>query len=366
MKLREILTTASFCLVIFVFAVAHLLSPDKDVSVTERRPLQQFPEFSTQTVMNGNFGNKLETYLLDQFPLRNNLRTLKAFWHFDVYQQSDNNGIYLVGDQICKLDKVLREDQVNGCINNTNRVYNKYLQDMNVFFALIPDKNYFVAEKNGYPALDYSAMNQMLKNGLNSNIQYLGMEPFSTLDITDYYNTDLHWRQENLQPVVEALGDAMNFATPNWENVVQTSYSPFYGSYYGQSALGGPADTLITVSTPTTDGAIVTGLEFEGEKPVYEPTDFHEMDGYDVFLGGPQGIVFLENPNGTTGKELVIFRDSFTSSLSPLLLDGYDKITLIDLRYMSSANLSHFIEFTDQDILFLYSTGIVNNGKLLK
>ena len=367
MKLREKLTAAVFVAIIFLFAIAHVALPDRAVSVTERRPLQQLPELTVKTVMNGKYGQKLESYLLDQFPLRDELRSLKAHWHFDVYGQSDNNGIYLVGDQICKLDKVVKPDEVAAMIQNTNKVLEKYLTaDNQVYFALIPDKNYFVAEANGYPALDYGHMEQLLRDGLSPEVQYLGMAPFSGLTIDSYFNTDLHWRQEQLQTVVDGLAEAMDFTAPVLSGYTAKDYAPFYGSYYGQAALGGKADTLTALSSPVTDATVVTGLEFQGEKPVYDDADFHEMDGYDIYLGGPQGIVYLENTQGSTGRELIVFRDSFASSLAPLLMEGYDKVTLVDLRYMASFNIGQFVDFEDADVLFLYSTGIVNSGKLLK
>ena len=43
-----------------------------------------------------------------------------------------------------------------------------------------------------------------------------------------------------------------------------------------------------------------------------------------------------------------------------------NKITLIDTRYISPKILSQYIEFNDQDILFLYSTSIINNSYTLK
>ena len=63
-------------------------------------------------------------------------------------------------------------------------------------------------------------------------------------------------------------------------------------------------------------------------------------------------------------KELLLFRDSFGSSLAPLLVENYKKITLIDIRYMSSKLLGEFIEFGDQDVLFLYSTVVLNQNIL--
>ena len=82
------------------------------------------------------------------------------------------------------------------------------------------------------------------------------------------------------------------------------------------------------------------------------------------------GVTFAddtnENTENKTGRELVVFRDSFASSFVPLLVEGYDKITLIDTRYISPKILSQYIEFNDQDILFLYSTSIINNSYTLK
>ena len=61
-----------------------------------------------------------------------------------------------------------------------------------------------------------------------------------------------------------------------------------------------------------------------------------------------------------------MFRDSFGSSLAPLLVDGYAKITLVDIRYISPALLDRFIAFDDQDVLFLYSVSILNSSETIK
>ena len=366
MNLRTILTSATFIVMIGLFSIGHLLTPDKDISVSERRPLEQLPKFSVQALMNGKLGDDLEDYLLDQFPLRDTIRSLKAAWHFDVYKQSDNNGIYLADDHVCKLDSHINPDEVNAFIANTNKVYETYLQGMNVSFSLIPDKNYFAAQANGYPAMDYDKLCEMLYDGLHEDINFYGMSHFAELTLDDYYRTDLHWKQESLQSVVNAMAKDLGFTPMELDFMSQTQYSPFYGSYYGQSALNIDPDVLTALSNDTTDGCIVTAPELKGEKPVYDENDFEEIDGYNVFLGGPLGLVTVENPNGNTGKELIIFRDSFASSLAPLLMEGYDKITLIDLRYLASINVDRFVEFTDQDVLFLYNTSLANNGKLLK
>lgn len=75
-------------------------------------------------------------------------------------------------------------------------------------------------------------------------------------------------------------------------------------------------------------------------------------------------LIEIQNQNAETKKELLIFRDSFGSSLAPLLIENYKKITLIDLRYISSDILDNYIIFNDQDVLFIYSTLILNQNVL--
>ena len=87
---------------------------------------------------------------------------------------------------------------------------------------------------------------------------------------------------------------------------------------------------------------------------------------YEVYLSGPKSLLTIENPQGQPGKELIIFRDSFGSAIAPLLVQGYQKITLVDIRYLSSAMLDRFLDFHGQDVLFLYSTLVLNNSNQLQ
>lgn len=78
-------------------------------------------------------------------------------------------------------------------------------------------------------------------------------------------------------------------------------------------------------------------------------------DPYELFLSGSISLLSIENPNAETDRELIVFRDSFGSSLAPLLAEGYAKITLADIRYLPSSQMGKLLDFTDADVLFLYS-----------
>ena len=95
-------------------------------------------------------------------------------------------------------------------------------------------------------------------------------------------------------------------------------------------------------------------------------TKLDALDRYDVFLSGAVSILKIANPKGEKGKELILFRDSFTSSLAPLLVPGYSKVTLIDTRYIPPQSVGNFVTFDNQDVIFIYGAGIVNNSSSLK
>ena len=50
----------------------------------------------------------------------------------------------------------------------------------------------------------------------------------------------------------------------------------------------------------------------------------------------------------------------------PLIIRDYAKVTVVDIRYVASNMLSSFVDFHGQDVLFLYSTLILNSSSVLK
>ena len=107
-------------------------------------------------------------------------------------------------------------------------------------------------------------------------------------------------------------------------------------------------------------------LEHEEPLPVYNWDDFAGLDPYDVYLSGAEALLTIENPLQSNGRHLILFRDSFGSSITPLLMEYYSRITVVDIRYMASSLLDEYVDFTDADVLFLYCTSMFNAGATLK
>ena len=331
------------------------------MSESERRPLAQFPELSGETLLSGRFMSDFEDFSLDQFPLRDTFRNLKSRFHYRVLCQSDNNGIYLSQGHAAQQQYPLNDTSIHHALNRFQHIYDKYLQNANVYMAIVPDKGYYLAEEAGQLMLDYDAMFSAFRQGM----------PWAThIDLTaqlsaeDYYRTDTHWRQERLLPAAQTLCDALGVAAGEYTQ--RELDTPFYGVYYGQAALPMEPDKLTLLENDILSGCTVYDYESGKTRPVYDLEKLSGKDPYEVFLSGPRSLLEITNPNAGADKELILFRDSFGSSIAPLLLQDYAKVTLVDVRYIQIDLLEKFIDFADQDVLFLYSTLVLNNSETIK
>ena len=180
------------------------------------------------------------------------------------------------------------------------------------------------------------------------------------IDLTDslaldsFYRTDTHWRQENLLPAAQAIGDAMGITVDSFTEAHREE--PFYGVYYGQAALPMAPDELVLLESDWLSQCTVYDHESGKTGQVYDLSKVAGNDLYEVYLSGPRSLLTITNPNGQPGKELIVFRDSFGSSMAPLLAQDYETVILVDIRYLNAALLGNFIDFHGQDVLFLYST----------
>lgn len=356
---KSIIITVSFFIILVLVFFINLIVEDKDISSLERRKLEQFPKLEVKEIFNGNFTEKLEKYTSDQFVGRDLFRKIKAFVNIEILKQKDDNNMFEKDGIIYKIDYPLNENNVIKSADKINFVYDKYLKDKNidVYYSIIPDKNYYL-EDNTYLKIDYKKLEKIMKDKLSNNMKYVDI--FNSLKIEDYYKTDLHWKQENLKNVVNKLQNEMNLDNTSNIDYKIIDKGNFYGSYYGQLATNIKPDKLYVLTNDTIENAKTYNYETNETSKIYKETK--TSDKYDTYLSGATPIISIENQNTNLEKELIIFRDSFSSSLAPLLLENYKKITLIDIRYISSKILDKYIEFNNQDVLFIYSSVILNQN----
>ena len=345
-------------------AISLWFGPRQDLSESERRPLAQAPTLTVKNFLSGKFFSDFEDFTLDQFPLRDGFRTVKSLFTYYVLQQKDNNGIYLHDGYAAKLEFPLDQSSVDYAVDKFQYIKDTYLGGSKIVMAVVPDKGYYLAQSLGYPAMDYESLFDQLQEKL-SWAEFVDLT--ESLSLEDYYRTDTHWRQEQLLPAAGALCEALGVAAPEAEAFTATTLErPFYGVYYGQAALPLKPENITLMESNWLSQCRVYNHETGSYQDVYDMTKLDSADLYDVYLSGAQALLTIENPNGPQDKELIVFRDSYGSSIVPLLCENYGKVTLVDLRYISSQMLGQYLDFSGQDVLMLYSTLILNSSTSLK
>ncbi|MBE5940362.1 MAG: hypothetical protein E7266_08185 [Lachnospiraceae bacterium] len=336
-------------------------------SESERRYLSQFPEMSVEGILDGTFMTDFEKYTLDQFPMRDTFRTFKAMACYYGFLQKDNNGIYVADGYAAALEYPMNEKMILGATDKMKYLYNKYVEGNceNVYITVIPDKNCFLADKHGYLSMDYAKVFELVKDNTNF-AEYIDIVD-GVLDVSDYYKTDTHWRQECLVDVANKLSLGMNMGAVTKDKFeVLEADTDFYGVYYGQAALPMKSEKIFYLTNSILEKCEVYNYETDKVTQIYDMDKMNSRDPYEMFLSGAAALLTIENKNATTDKELVVFRDSFGSSIIPLIAEQYTKITLIDTRYIASDLIENYVEFNGQDVLFMYSTILLNNSMTMK
>lgn len=271
----------------------------------------------------------------------------------------DQKGMMNIDGMYVRAPKPLDESSLTRFCEKLKTLKADYLASASsVKLAVIPDKSYYVKDKTD-SYLDHGAMMASIGKSLDG-WDVIDLE--GSLSIDSYYTTDPHWRQERILPVARLIASSYGFQTGEF---TQQSHDGFIGDY--KRDIGdGVSEKIVWLESEQTKGAAVDNFQHPEYKSVYEPSLLSTISPYDIFLGGPSPLVTITNPQVTNDKHLVLFCDSYGSSLAPLLLEGYSKITLVDLRYMVSSLLPEHVSFDNADVLFIYSAELVNNSALLR
>ena len=346
-----------------ILVLLAVCKPADDFSITERRKLTQKPELTWENIQNGNYMTGFEKYATDQFPFRDTFRSVKALFSTSILQNTDTNGIYYKDGYLAQMEYPMDEESIKRATDIFSRINDNYFvgTDVKPYLCVIPDKNYVLAE-NEYLSMDYEKFAQVVEKEVSFAKTVSIMED---IQLSDFYKTDTHWRQEEITDIAWKLGKAMDTPLSGKYEAIKID-APFYGVYYGQRALPIAPDSITYCSNQVLERCSVFDHENGKEIPLYDLSKTEGRDPYELFLGGNVSLVTIENTNALSKKELVVFGDSFSRSMVPLLAEGYAKTTLVDIRYLPSRSVGNYITFTNQDVLFLYSTSVLNNSITLK
>jgi hypothetical protein len=346
-------------------AICTLITPFESYSAAERRNLASMPALSLNNVASGKWQNALESFLQDHIAFRSSFLTLQSVSNNDLFYALDDAGLISKDGSLIRVNETENEDSIAYAAKLFDSIEEQYLQNSacKVYLSIIPDKAYFVQDEN-YLTMDYE---KFFQDALAALPQGKYIDITKTLSLEDYYSTDSHWKQESIIDTAAALASAMGVSIESDYEQIE-ALPDFEGSYSPLTALAHNKDSLILLENDTIRNFTVSSVsESASEKiDIYNMDKLQSSNPYEAFLNGNLGMVTIENPDAENDRELIVFKDSFGSSIAPLIAQGYKKTTLIDLRAMPSWRLKNLVEFTDQDVLFLYSTTSLNAATSMK
>lgn len=378
-KIKNIVVTFVFTLFILVFSVLCINCYMNPISRTDsEKDLAQPPQNITwEGLINKTVINQFEAASTAQFPFRNFFRGLKANVQYNILGLKENNGYVVEDGYICQIKNEFNQGGINDSLGKLKDLYSAQIagKASNVYLSIIPDKNFYLGKDYGYPAPDYYKLVEQVKEVLPESAY---IDIFGELELESFYKTDTHWDQSKILDVLEKLSSVMGFETSG--NYTENVIEGFEGIYFGQSAINPPQENLTYLTNEVISNLKVQDVATNKFLDVYALNLFneefnYETDGYNIFLSGKAGHPMLRiiNPNGTISKPLVIFRDSYGSSIAPLIAEGYKTIYVVDIRSISYTLLDdktlsdgkrnpYYIDFTDKDVLFLFSSLVIESG----
>ena len=173
---------------LFVGFLLCVFLPKAEYSDSERRRLAVLPRLSVEAIIGGQFMEDFESFTVDTFPFREQLRKCKAWTAFHLFRRQDNEGLYDADGSLAAMEYPLREDSLEQAASQFAAVCEAYLtQENHIYLSVIPDKNCFLARDSGHPSMDYEEFEQLIrqKTGFAEYIRISDL-----LDKDDYYRTD--------------------------------------------------------------------------------------------------------------------------------------------------------------------------------
>lgn len=356
---KNIFIVMFFIVLLFGSFVINLIKDDQLISYSERRKLTTLEKATIKNIFNGSYFKNFDNYTTDQFLLREEFRKLKSLVELKIFNKKDYNDIYYKDGYLIQQQTKYNKESLINVTNKINNIINNYNLNNNIYYSVIPDKDYFIKDDL---KLDYDLLIQDYKDNIKKG-KYIDL--LNVLKLKDYYYSDSHWKQENLNKVVKKLNQEMKFTNKVIRNYDIINIGEFSGVYNGQIPYYNINDNLNLLTNEAILNADVEYLDDKKLNSIYiEKETVNDL--YDIYLGGAKSIIKIKNNESTNEKNLIIFRDSFSSSLAPLLVNYYKNITLIDTRYIYSNILGEYVDFNNSDILFLYSISLINDSVTLK
>lgn len=348
-----------FAVVIIIADVCLILMHEKPFSENENRMLQQAPEFSDRTLFSGRFMKQAESFVADQFFLRDDWISLKLGMDKGIGRK-ESNGVYLGNDGY------LLEPSVTPNFTDLDRnldaikAFAKAHPDQNTVMTVVPNAVYVCPQllPSGAPVRDQGEDLSYIQSKLASSLDYVDLSPAlkEHADEPIYYKSDHHWTSLGAKYAFDELTSSLEIEEPINDYDIMTVTDDFSGTMASTSGDFSVKDPIDIYVPKAEDFAYVAEFGDIQKKSatIYNSDALSSKDKYEVFFGGNYSYISIKT-TAESDKNLLLFKDSYANAFVQFLLPYYRNIVIIDPRYYSDDCEKLIKEREITDILFLYN-----------
>lgn len=360
-KVQEKLVGIIFILTLFLFLIINVIVPDREKSVQENRMLATKPKFRLSSLISGDYDEKFEAYMDDQFVGRDMWRKLKVTVD-RIGGSRLENGVYIgTNGQLLEQIEVADENHLAANIKAI-KSFSESQSKIPVRMMLVPDAANVL--NHSLPALakpeDQTQMFSMVRKDLGDSVEWIDVSTELNKHKTEkiYYKTDHHWTTLGAFYAFQAAAPSLGIEGDLSGNYVSYAVSDsFNGMLASKSGVNLGEKEQIDIYVPTEeDTDLIVDYVDEGKRStsLYDSSKLKEKDQYTVFLGGNSSLLDIRTVSTST-KRLLLVKDSFANSFIPFLTPYYREIVVVDPRYYSGTINDLMDSYRISEVLFLYS-----------
>lgn len=349
--------------ILAVFFLAGFIKPETGFSEFENRYLSSKPKPALETVLNGSYMQDYESYVTDQFPLRNYWITCKTLAERAMLK-SEINGVYFAEDDyyIEKQDKAQMYSELarknQQVLQEFAEKYVHKLGTEHVAVMMIPTSSAILKEKLPLLAPDdgqeevLENLRERMPDGIWVDVQG-ELSAHAAEEI--YYRTDHHWTTLGAFYGYCAWKENRAELRPEraeYEEVCLTD--SFTGTLYAKVNLEMKPDSIYVFIKQGEELRMRLDMAGEWWDTVYSKKRLSTRDKYAVFCDGNHAVTEIET-SLHNDRHLLILKDSYAHCLVPFFSADFEKITMIDLRYYNGSIEEYVEQNGVTDVLTLYN-----------
>nr|WP_306220267.1 DHHW family protein [Cohnella sp. WQ 127256] len=397
----------SFLAIIFGFAIASILTPDKDISTIENRTLSKLPIISLEAITTRTFFEDMNQYVNDQIIFRNEM--------VSIYQHQQNSNLFnsmlfenmvnanepqkpedgtkikdsrRVSDLVVTnhkwilpvTDKVVHTEKIDESTAKLNDAVS-FAEEQNTetYFVFNPSRTKSLMHL--YPKYlqteAYATSKDYFLSKLDKDINVVNIgnkfDTFTKAQLEELYlETDHHWNIKGAFTAYQEMITQISSLSVKFEdkpmsfselNVSKLTTGNFEGSYNTQiNDVVSPKKADRTMIYEPKIPFAFNNFEVVSKDGEQTSTNFNEFYGfkqgrsvysYGTIYGGDRRKITYENSKANNQLNVLLLKDSFMNPITPYLAQHFNKLTVFDNRYYSEFSLREILKSEHYDMLII-------------